>query len=211
MRASLVRCFSWSLCVAVLGGPLCVRGDGDLQKVNHVVVVMQENHSFDNYFGALPYVPGGPYHPGPCGSDDHACVDGLTCTASGADLACSNSNRDDDGGAVRAFHSRNYCPGPDLRHDWPASHQEANYLFPALTWLASPNNGFVLVNDGVTATPHSARPPRIHARGPVRLRRGAERRRLRPVRSPAADERSGLPVHAVGACGCLPRRRPSRA
>ena len=51
---------------------------------------------------------------------------------------------------MRAFHARTYCPGPDLRHDWPGSHQEANYLSPLLTWLASPGNGFVLVNDGVT-------------------------------------------------------------
>jgi phospholipase C len=33
-----------------------------LDQVNHIIIVMQENHSFDNYFGALPYAPGGPYH-----------------------------------------------------------------------------------------------------------------------------------------------------
>jgi len=33
-----------------------------LQKVNHIIIVMQENHSFDNYFGALAYAPGSPYH-----------------------------------------------------------------------------------------------------------------------------------------------------
>lgn len=27
--------------------------DGNLQKVNHIIIVMQENHSFDNYFGVL--------------------------------------------------------------------------------------------------------------------------------------------------------------
>ena len=31
-----------------------------LQKVNHIIIVMQENHSFDNYFGALAYAPGTP-------------------------------------------------------------------------------------------------------------------------------------------------------
>jgi phospholipase C len=31
-----------------------------LDRVNHVLVLMQENHSFDNYLGTLPYVPGGP-------------------------------------------------------------------------------------------------------------------------------------------------------
>lgn len=39
-----------------------VKADGDISKVKHVVVIMQENHSFDNYFGALSYAPGSPYH-----------------------------------------------------------------------------------------------------------------------------------------------------
>jgi phospholipase C len=33
-----------------------------LQNLKHIIVVMQENHSFDNYFGALAYMPGGVYH-----------------------------------------------------------------------------------------------------------------------------------------------------
>ena len=37
---------------------------GDLNKVNHIIIVMQENHSSDNYFGALAYAPGSPYHNG---------------------------------------------------------------------------------------------------------------------------------------------------
>src|SRR5580765_5470669 len=46
--------------------------DGDdhdrdaIHKVKHVIVIMQENHSFDNYFGALAYAPGSPFH-GPRG------------------------------------------------------------------------------------------------------------------------------------------------
>jgi len=148
--ASLVRGCWLSLLLAVLAGPVGARADGDLRRVGHVVIVMQENHSFDNYFGALPYAPGGPYHPGPCRQDDHACIDGLRCRAVDGALTCRNANRDDDRSLVRAFHARTYCPGPDLRHDWPASHQEANYLSPLFTWLASPNNGFVLVNDGIT-------------------------------------------------------------
>src|SRR5215831_9545515 len=59
--------------------------DGNLQKVNHIIIVMQENHSFDNYFGALAYAPGSPYHNGngTCVATDHKCVDGLACTVSG--------------------------------------------------------------------------------------------------------------------------------
>src|SRR5713101_944961 len=70
--------------------------DGDLRKVQHIVIVMQENHSFDNYFGALAYAPGSPYHSDPCRDHDHACVDGLTCLRDDAgNLRCFNSNRDD--------------------------------------------------------------------------------------------------------------------
>ena len=74
--------------------------EGDVKKVNHIIVVMQENHSFDNYFGALTYAPGTPYHNGNgrCSNGDHQCVDGLTCTADASgNLTCANANLDDDG------------------------------------------------------------------------------------------------------------------
>src|SRR5229473_7998197 len=67
---------------------------GDPHKVKHIIVIMQENHSFDNYFGALTYAPGSPYHAprredrdehdGGCRKDDHSCVDGLTCRVDAA-------------------------------------------------------------------------------------------------------------------------------
>ncbi|HEX9577818.1 MAG TPA: alkaline phosphatase family protein [Myxococcales bacterium] len=137
------------LCVTLLVGRDAA-AEGNLRRVNHIIIVMQENHSFDNYFGVLPYVPSGPYHRGPCERDDHACVDGLSCSRSSGGLACTNSNLDGDGSTVTSFHSQNYCPGPDLAHGWTGSHQEANFLNPALTRLASPNDGFVRVNDGQT-------------------------------------------------------------
>ena len=34
-----------------------------LQNLKHIIVVMQENYFFDNYFGALAHAPGGVYHP----------------------------------------------------------------------------------------------------------------------------------------------------
>jgi hypothetical protein len=58
------------------------RADGPLSKVNHVIIVMQENHSFDNYFGVLPYAPGSPYHTArgtKCALNDHTCLAGLSC------------------------------------------------------------------------------------------------------------------------------------
>src|SRR5215472_3370499 len=113
-----------------------VLADGNLQKVNHIIIVMQENHSFDNYFGALAYAPGTPYHNGngPCSPNDHRCVDGLTCAVNAQGvLNCSNSNRDDDGSVVKAFHEPSRCVLPDLDHSWFGTHREANFLNPNLT------------------------------------------------------------------------------
>lgn len=57
VRAALLLLFVMG-CVAQIP----TRADGDLKKLKHVVVIMQENHPFDNYFGALVYAPGSPYH-----------------------------------------------------------------------------------------------------------------------------------------------------
>src|SRR6516162_275439 len=121
-RAALAAC----LALVFLPGTASAserEGGAALQNLKHIIVVMQENHSFDNYFGALPYVPGGRYHPvdrdghdrdghdrdghdgdfdrGGCHPDDHRCVDGLTCQrmADGT-LACLNFNVDADGSKV---------------------------------------------------------------------------------------------------------------
>jgi len=131
------------------------RAAGNLQHVNHIIIVMQENHSFDNYFGVLPYASGTPYHSGggKCAASDHTCVDGLSCARDTAGhYTCSNSNVDDDGSTVFAFHDAKYCVGPDLQHDWPGSHREANFNDPAGALAFSPNDGFVLVNDATEQT-----------------------------------------------------------
>jgi phospholipase C len=117
--------------------------DGNIQKVNHIIVLMQENHSFDNYFGALAYAPGSPYHNGngACARTDHACVDGLTCTVDGGgNVTCTNSNFDEDGSTVVAFHDSRRCVAPDLDHSWFGTHSELNYL--------NPNHGFHGLTDG---------------------------------------------------------------
>jgi phospholipase C len=121
---------------------------------------MQENHSFDNYFGALAFAPGSPYHApshghdddtdemGGCKKKDHACVDGLSCTTDpkGA-LVCFNTNPDDDGTLVRAFHDTRRCVAPDLDHSWVGTHHEANFQDPNRALKHALNDGFVLVND----------------------------------------------------------------
>src|SRR5579862_2777821 len=123
--------------------------DGNLQKVKHVIIVMQENHSFDSYLGALAYAPGSPYHNGngACNSTDHSCVDGLTCTVSGGAYTCKNSNLDDDGSTVTAFHATTRCVVPDLDHSWVGTHNEMNFENPNSTLTNPLGDGFVRQND----------------------------------------------------------------
>jgi phospholipase C len=137
-------------------------GDG-IHKVKHVIVLMQENHSFDNYFGALAYAPGSPYHQARrhgrddgdgdrddrtgCRDNDHRCVDGLDCSvdAAGA-FHCANANVDASGKAIHAFHDSNRCPAPDLDHGWTSTHREVNFGNPNDTRRHAPMDGFVRVN-----------------------------------------------------------------
>jgi phospholipase C len=136
--------------LVVLAIPKLSHADGNANKVNHIIVIMQENHSFDNYFGALAYAPGSPYHNGngKCSPADHQCVDGLSCTVDGSgNFTCSNSNLDDDGSTVFAFHDSRRCVSPDLNHSWFPAHQEANFLNPNKSLSHFLSDGFVRVND----------------------------------------------------------------
>lgn len=66
--------------------------------IDHFFVFMQENRSFDHYFGTMPG------------------VDGLTA---------SSANPDGAGGSVSAFHATEYC-FPDVEHGWDGTHDEWN-------------------------------------------------------------------------------------
>jgi phospholipase C len=153
MKKSYARALA--LTVLLAAAPLLPRAahaDGNLNNVNHVIILMQENHSFDNYFGALPYAPGSPYHEGKkgaCAAGDHACVDGLSCERNPhGKYVCHNSNRDDGHGKkIFAFHSNDYCVKTDLDHSWFGVHHEINFNDPNGGLAASPMDGFVLQND----------------------------------------------------------------
>jgi phospholipase C len=71
---------------------------GDDIPIDHVLWVMQENRSFDHYFGKL----------------DHDDVDGLRE---------GMSNPDASGGSVEPFHETDLCTD-DVDHSWNASHRE---------------------------------------------------------------------------------------
>jgi phospholipase C len=119
------------------------RADGNLNNVKHIIVLIQENHSFDNYFGALAYAPGSPYHNGngSCSATDHRCLDGLTCKLSVGNLACSNSNVNSRGALVYASHSNTRCiTDPD--HSWYGEHVDLNFDDPNDALKDTGNNGY---------------------------------------------------------------------
>ncbi|GAB5541632.1 MAG: hypothetical protein SangKO_013920 [Sandaracinaceae bacterium] len=70
---------------------------GDIP-IRHFIVLMQENRSFDHYFGAMPG------------------VDGIPAGA---------SNPRADGTPVEPFHTSEYCIR-DVAHSWSASHRQWN-------------------------------------------------------------------------------------
>jgi phospholipase C len=122
---------SAALIAAGLAGARPAMADGNLSNVQHIIVIVQENHSYDNYFGVLAYAPGSPYHNGngACKATNHQCVDGLTCTSSGGNLTCSNYNLDSAGARVYATHSNTRCiTDPD--HSWFGEHHDLNWLEP---------------------------------------------------------------------------------
>ena len=75
-----------------------------MPQVQHIVVLMMENHSYDNYFGRLER------------------GDGLTV---GTDGLPTNTNPAQDGTLVRAYHlPKTVQTGSMVRQDWAASHRQ---------------------------------------------------------------------------------------
>lgn len=149
-RRTSIKVYALALSL-FFGASLSSANNDSLRKVNHIIIVMQENHSFDNYFGVLAYATGSPYHNGNggnCPEGDNQCVGGLTCSFdSSGNLHCLNANLDDDRSTVVAFHEPSRCVAPDLDHSWFGTHREANFLNPNSALTSFLADGFVQVND----------------------------------------------------------------
>jgi phospholipase C len=96
--------------------------------IQHVVVLMQENRSFDSSFGKLPF-EGQP-------------------KVEAEPLNASNPTPLDPGGPpIRAYHKTNYCEVADLDHSWNGAHAE---------WDGGKMDGFTAAN-AVSADPTGSR------------------------------------------------------
>jgi phospholipase C len=106
----------------------------DLQSINHVIFMLQENHSFDNYFGMLnPYRQSNGWNVG---------EDGVTYNVDGIDDKLSTiSNENDSGTVYPLFKFKSTCVD-DLSSDWLASYGDAN-TYDFLNSRPILMNGFV--------------------------------------------------------------------
>ena len=97
---------------------------GGAQAINHVIFMLQENHSFDNYFGML-----NPYR---ASNSMNIGDDGNTYKVDGIDDKLSTiSNVDDEGTSYSLFKFTSTCTD-DNTSDWLASYGDANrYNFGA--------------------------------------------------------------------------------
>jgi phospholipase C len=116
--------------------PLQRRPEGahSIEQVEHVVVVMMENHSFDNILGMLPSRFRSRRH-----------VDGLPVDRSGVQLAV---NYDTQNQPVREAHTPTVCPPTGVDNSWDASH---------IAWNGGANDGFVRAS-GAEAMSYFDRP-----------------------------------------------------
>jgi phospholipase C len=105
-----------------------------LQSIDHVIFMLQENHSFDNYFGMLnPYRTANGWNVGDDGVEYD--VDGIDKTWQ------SISNEDDQGTSYTMFKFTSTCVD-DMSSDWLASYGDVNrYNF--LTTRPINMDGFV--------------------------------------------------------------------
>ena len=96
-------------------------GSDLIPQIEHIVVVMQENHSYDSYFGML------------------GRGDGFTFDRYGKPTA---SNPDEQSKPVRAFHMANTCQADSLSQNWNSMH---------IQWNGGAMDGFVRSPSGPAA------------------------------------------------------------
>lgn len=119
---------------ATASATVTVTASAGLQSIDHVIFMMQENRSFDSYFGMLnPYRSANGYTKG---------ADGNTYTVDGIDDKLSTiSNEDDQGTTYKLFPFATTCVD-DMSSAWLESYGDVN-TYDFLASRAIDMNGFV--------------------------------------------------------------------
>lgn len=89
--------------------PVVAPGDGTLAQIKHIVIMVQENRSFDNYFGKL---------------NDYRAAHGLDASVDGLPPDASNPTYDGSG-TISAYHLRTACT-ENSSPSWNESHAAFN-------------------------------------------------------------------------------------
>jgi len=106
-----------STTVTVGSGTGSGAGPGNATAIDHVIFMLQENHTFDNYFGMLnPYREAAGWTMGD---------DGKEYSVDGIDDKLSTSNEDDQGTSFPLFKFTSSCVD-DMSSDWLASFGDVN-------------------------------------------------------------------------------------
>ena len=116
-----------------------VSAPGGIQSIDHVIFMLQENHTFDDYFGMLnPYRKTNGLNVGDDGKDYE--VDGID------DKLSKISNQDDEGDTYSIFKFTSTCID-DETSDWLASYGQVN-RYDFLTTRPILMDGFVSNAEG---------------------------------------------------------------
>ena len=127
LLALVILSVSLCSCRGVTGFPISPAGSAQLQSsVNHIIFMVQENRSFDHYFGQL-----GRYREAN-GYGAASEIDGLTASASNPNLAGTSQ--------LKPYHLQTTCL-EELSGGWLESHADVNLQSPGSSTAAM--NGFV--------------------------------------------------------------------
>src|SRR5437588_2345574 len=133
----------WLGCAGLKQGP----PDTSVAKINHIIVMVQENRSFDSYFAKL---------------NDYRAANGF----GGADVdvePAGASNPADDGSTIHAFDLQTGCMD-NLSPDWLESHADVNRFDPA-TATDIRMDGFVHTAAGLAQFNHDLDARGVRAMG----------------------------------------------
>jgi phospholipase C len=117
MKALVVMVFTIAGVVSSAPSAAPANGKSGIGKINHIVVLMQENRSADTYFGQLHSEGQPAYKAEPTAGNPNPLVSGAT---------------------IVPFHKTSLCETSDLNHSWNGAHQE---------WDNGTMDGFTAAND----------------------------------------------------------------